>query len=127
MSGYHILLCTVLPDNKAKSVNIPFSLVRFSSAYYANGLEHVATLIALCHKFESRHIFCFCSVQQMYSIKDLLGKVSYQCGALSNAAVGCAHMKIESWNNLRLPQLAVSACSTFLVIEDEFTFCTRYV
>lgn len=26
MSGYHILLCAALPDNKAMSVNIPFSL-----------------------------------------------------------------------------------------------------
>lgn len=26
MSGYHILLCTALPDNKAMAVNIPFSL-----------------------------------------------------------------------------------------------------
>lgn len=60
----------------------------------------------------------------MYSTKDLVEKVSYQCGALSNAAVGCIHMKIKSWNNFRLPHLAVSACSTFLVMENKLTFCT---
>lgn len=101
-------------------------LIRFSSACYANGFEQVSTLIAPCHKFESRHIFCFCSVQQMYSTKDLVEKVSYQCGTQSNAAGGCIHMKIKSWHNFRLPHLAVSACSMFLVMENKLAFCTGY-
>lgn len=86
MSRYLMLLYTSSPDDKAEFANTLF-VIRSSSAQHANCIEQFRSLSPFYSKIQSRRIFCFATVQQMYSIKDLAGKVSHHCSTLSITAV----------------------------------------